>query len=283
MDGWILAITQGIVTSIIWAIIVFLSGLIFKNFLKKQVTLWKAILGVSLAIIPLSLLFTAIFYNSNSPKNVSNLAEYFPISLVNDDLDGSDFGWVSGDDTQVQKPGLVNSEIDGIRGTFVRYPVELRSVIEDGSYSTGLVTARPQRKLRNSERGEWNALIATIYIKSDDQTLVNVIPYLSVPSTGTINLGFSQNIPTNEWSLVTWREVIDSTLYNNEFIDALTAVQDKYDIRDLGFIRLTHILSIDKSDGTAIGFNFRLISDQDQNVEDSFQGEIYISSLSFLP
>ena len=144
--------------------------------------------------------------------------------------------------------------------------------------------AQLQRKLQVAERGDMNTLIATMYIKSDENTAVNIFPYMDIPQLGTAYLGFGQDVETNRWVSIIWREVVDSNDgYTRDFFTDLTAVRDKYSIKDFGYLRLAHILAVPRGEGTTVGFKFRLLSDQPVDQQDVFTGQIYVSSLTFLP
>jgi hypothetical protein len=217
-----------------------------------------------------------------SHSQASQLSSYITLDLVDDDVDGSDFGWISGSEEQAGHPSLANVTLGNISGTFVEYPVELRSTIRDSSgYSYPDTQAQIQRGLRNSERGDWNTLYATLFIKNDETAKVYVIPYLDIPRKGKAYLGFGQVVPTNTWTLITWREIVDSTLYREDFLDEILSLREKYEIVDWGHLRLAHVLSETKIEGTDIGFLFRLLSDKEQGQMDVFSGEIYISSVTF--
>jgi hypothetical protein len=88
-------------------------------------------------------------------------------------------------------------------------------------------------------------------------------------------------VSTNTWTLITWREIVDSTLYREDFLDEILSLREKYEIVDWGHLRLAHVLSETKIEGTDIGFLFRLLSDKEQGQMDVFSGEIYISSVTF--
>jgi formylglycine-generating enzyme required for sulfatase activity len=219
---------------------------------------------------------------SIAPSSISDLSNYISVGLVNDDTEGSDFEWVS-DISEQSEPSLVQTEVNNVRGTFVFYPVELQSVLNEDDYSVGTLEGRVERELRDSERENFHALVASIYIESDVQKEIYVNPYIASDAIRTIQLGFGNIINTNEWTLITWRDVVDSTQYDDDFIAELEIFYGEYGIADLGFIRLAHILNLDLQDGTNFGFRFRLISDAEVTQKDMVQANIYISSVTFLP
>jgi hypothetical protein len=219
---------------------------------------------------------------SIAPSSISDLSNYISVGLVNDDTEGSDFEWVS-DISEQSEPSLVQTEVNNVRGTFVFYPVELQSVLNEDDYSVGTLEGRVERELRDSERENFHALVASIYIESDVQKEIYVTPYIASDAIRTIQLGFGNIINTNEWTLITWRDVVDSTQYDDDFIAELEIFYGEYGIADLGFIRLAHILNLDLQDGTNFGFRFRLISDAEVTQKDMVQANIYISSVTFLP
>jgi formylglycine-generating enzyme len=126
---------------------------------------------------------------SASLSPISDLSNYVPFNLVDADLVGSDFAWISDVSEQVE-PSLIQTELDNVRGTFVYYPVELRSVRNEDDYSVGTLEGRLQRELRDSERENFHALAASIYIESDEQRQVFVIPYIHSDTIRSIQLGF---------------------------------------------------------------------------------------------
>jgi hypothetical protein len=83
--------------------------------------------------------------------------------------------------------------------------------------------------------------------------------------------------------LITWRDVLDSTQYNDAFIDDLESFYSRYNMVDLGFPRFAHILNLDLLDGMDIGFRFRLISTAARGQEDIINANIYISSVTPMP
>jgi hypothetical protein len=273
----------------VWGIVVLIAGFVLRlirniPLLQKQVVLWKATIWGLVFSIAVVIIF-GIIITLQTQQGPQNLTSYMTLNLTDDDV--ADFGWVDGDDNQAQNPSLAEVDIGDVKGKFVKYPVELRSVKrQTADYSDETLYAALERKLRNSERNS-KGLLATLYIKSSEETTISVHPYLTIPNKGTLYLGFSVEVPTNHWVPVIWRDVADSTDYSTDhseaFYNDLTAIRDKYIIPDFGILRLMQDMTVQKVDGSAIGFHFRLISDKKPGVEDVFSGEIYISSLTFLP
>lgn len=257
-----------------------ISRILGREFLKKTI-------GVPIGIVVVACIVLAIFaiiFVTRSPQlQLDRLSSYLLLGLVNNDLDGSDFAWISHNDKQADSPALVDTTIDDISGTFVKYSVELRSVLDEKGYSNQTLLAVLERALRNIERGSWDTLLATVYIQSDERAEIYVAPYLRFLDIGTVYLGFGQVISTNQWTPIIWTQLTNSTNWSDEFFEDLYAMRDKYEIPNVGHLRLTHILTKEKKEGSKIGFEFRLLSDLQEGEEDVFKGAIYISSMTFLP
>ena len=249
MNDIAINVIANLIAGAIGGTIVLILNYINKKFLDTQVK-WKwAILLVGLATLALSAFLTTLGHRLFSPSQVANLAEYLPLDLVDDDLDGSDFRWVSSQGElfkQVDEPRLAQATVGSVSGRFVRFPVQLSSTKDATNYSGGDRMAILQRKLRDTERRDWDTLLVTLYIQTDDpddRHEIFVSPYLSIPGIGTLYLGFGQTIRVNQWTPIVWRQLIASTDWHNEFFDDLYAIQDKYEIEDVGHIRLTHVLT----------------------------------------
>jgi hypothetical protein len=280
MQEVLLGIIIGLLTNVVWIFLVWILKKV--KLIKRQLPL-STVLLVGGGLIMLVSIGAAVIISDFSAPRVSDLSLYTSIDLVNDDTDGTDFEWVSGGDGQALSPSLADVEVGNLRGRFVHYPVEFRSTKDDSGYSVGDSTGRLQRALRNYERQDLNMLLATVYVDSEETRQLSVVPYLEVPGYDTIYLGFGQLVPTNQWSLILWREVTDSNRYTPQFFDDLTQIRDEYQIRDTGFLRLTHTLAVSRVEGTAVGFSFRLLSENDEGETDALRATIYVSSLTFMP
>ena len=267
---------------LVWAILVLLIGVVItylrnRKWLKHPIPVWKTIIIALTFTVITSLVFAFFTIQPRADK----LSSYITLDLVDDDTD--DFGWISDNDGQREQPSLTEAELDGISSQFVQYPVTLTSTQDATGYSGGNEVAQLKRKLRNSERGQWDTLITTIYIQSEEDREISVGTYLLIPGQEPIHLGFGQVIRTNEWSTLIWREQVQSMVWRQDFYDALEAVRDEYELADLGHIRLSHILTVEKTDGTYLGFAFRLLSQEPVGTADSISANIYISSMTFFP
>lgn len=108
------------------------------------------------------------------------------------------------------------------------------------------------------------------------------IPYLVTKDFGMVTLGFGQSIQTNEWTTIAWGQVVDSTVYTDEFINRIVALEEEFNIAKTGFIRLSHVLTANK-ESAKLGFFFKLESDKGAGQEDILDSTIYLGALTLLP
>jgi len=261
-----------------------LIGSIYKSLGAKHIstTRWKAA-TVVLLIIVMVLIVSAIVIGSR-PRSWSTedgLSAFIPANSVRQDL--NDFAWKSVEPGQLSTPQLAQDTIGQVNGPHIKFPVMLSSKLsEDPYYSIPQQIARLERRLREAEQGDWETLVATIFIASTDNTQIIVTPYLTSSDLGFVSLGFGQTVQTNQWATVVWRQVVDSTDYKKESIKKLEALKSEFTDRSLGLPRLIQIFSSSKPNAT-IGFSFTLKSDQPTGKEDIFNGTVYLGSVIFLP